>query len=123
MKRDWDIVRSVLEEIEGLGEQQFQGTQYLYGQTTPTAESDRVRHLLLLHDAGFVRGTEIQSLGDIGIMSPELTWEGHELLGTIRSRTVWARVKTIAATKGLELSFEAVKAIGKVALQQVLDGT
>lgn len=30
VKRDWEVIRSVLEEVEGLGEQQFQGAQYAY---------------------------------------------------------------------------------------------
>lgn len=122
MKRDWDTIRSVLEEIEGLGEQQFQGAQYSYGQDTPPDETERVRHLLLLRDAGFIKGVRFDSLGGPGIASPELTWEGHELLDTIRSKSVWTKVKSMAKDKGLELSFDAVKALGKVALDQVIGG-
>lgn len=123
MKRDWDTIRSVLEEIEGLGEQQFQGAQYSYGQETPAGETERVRHLLLLRDAGFVKGVSFDSLGGPGLASPELTWEGHELLDTIRSKTVWTKVKSMAKDKGLELSLDAVRALGKVALDQVIAGT
>ncbi|KQW57071.1 DUF2513 domain-containing protein [Variovorax sp. Root411] len=122
MKRDWDTIRSVLEEIEGLGEQQFQGAQYSYGQDTPPDETERVRHLLLLRDAGFIQGVRFDSLGGPGIASPELTWEGHELLDIIRSKTVWTKVKSMAKDKGLELSLDAVKALGKVALDQVIGG-
>jgi len=89
----------------GLGEQQFQGARYTYGQDTPLDETVRVRHLLLLRDAGYIKGVRFDSLGGPGIASPELTWEGHELLDTIRSRTVWAKVKSMAKDKGLELSF------------------
>lgn len=122
MKRNWDTIRSVLEEVEGLGEQQFQGAQYSYGQDTPTEKTERVRHLFLLHEAGFIKGNRADMLSGLSILSPELTWEGHELLNTIRPKTVWNKVKTIAQSKGLELSFDAVKALGKVALAQVLDG-
>jgi hypothetical protein len=98
----WDTIRFVLEEIEGLGEQQFHGARYSYGQDTPLDETVRVRHLLLLRDAGYIKGVRFDSLGGgPGIASPELTWEGHELLDTIRSRTV----KSMAKDKGLELSF------------------
>lgn len=120
MKRDWDTIRSVLEEVEGLGEQQFQGAQYGYSKDTPPDVTERVRHLLLLADAGFVKGVRVDSMGGPGMMCPELTWEGHELLDTIRSKTVWNKVKGMAKDKGLELSFAAVKALGKVALDQVI---
>lgn len=121
MKRDWDTIRSVLEEVEGLGEQCFQGAQFGYGQETPPDEVQRVRHMMLLRDAGFIKGIRVDALGGPGLMCPELTWEGHELLDTIRSKTVWTRVKTLAQDKGLELTFDAVKALGKVALDQIVN--
>ncbi len=120
MKRDWEIIRSVLEEVEGLEEQQFQGTQYMYDQNSLPDEVVKVRHLLLLRDAGFVKSASTNTISIPLIIAPELTWQGHELLDTIRSKTVWAKVKTMAKDKGLELTFDAVKALGKVALDQVL---
>ncbi|WP_075258773.1 DUF2513 domain-containing protein [Herbaspirillum camelliae] len=46
--------------------------------------------------------------------------EGHDLLDTIRSATVWNAIKDTAQKKGIELSFEAIKALGAFALKQVL---
>lgn len=39
----------------------------------------------------------------------------------MRSKAVWERIKTIAEAKGLELTFDSVKALGKVALDWVLN--
>jgi Hypothetical protein (DUF2513). len=49
-----------------------------------------------------------------------LTWQGHELLDTIRSKAVWERIKTTAKEKSIELTFDSVKALGKLALEWVL---
>lgn len=122
MKRDWEIVRSVLEEVEALGEQQFQGSQFGYAADTPNDQVLRVRHILLLHEAGFIKGVRADSFGGPALLSPELTWAGHELLDTIRSQTVWTRVKSLAKDKGLELTFDAVKGLGKLALDQIISG-
>ncbi|PZQ66937.1 MAG: hypothetical protein DI563_22365 [Variovorax paradoxus] len=122
MKRDWDVVRAVLEQVEALGDQHFDGHGFSYTAESPEDEVTRIRHLLLLRDAGFVRGLAVDTLAGPGLLGPELTWEGHELLGTIRSKTIWNRVKKLAADKGIELSFDVVKRLGKLALDQVLDG-
>lgn len=49
-------------------------------------------------------------------MSPELTWRGHDLLNSLRSKAVWERIKTTAKEKSLDLTFDTVKALGKLAL-------
>lgn len=41
---------------------------------------------------------------------------GHELLDTMRSKPVWERTKKVAAEKGIELSFEAVRLLAVRAL-------
>jgi hypothetical protein len=38
----------------------------------------------------------------------------------MRSQAVWERIKTVAKDKGIELTFDAVKALGKLALGLVL---
>jgi hypothetical protein len=51
---------------------------------------------------------------------PASTWAGHDLLHTLRSKTVWQRIKTTAKDKGIELTFDAVKSLGKVAVDWVI---
>jgi hypothetical protein len=120
MKRDWDVIRSVLEEIEGLGEQNFQAAQYSVHQGMTIDEETRVRHILLLRDAGYIKGVKADTLEGAGIISPELTMPGHDLLDTLRSATVWERTKKIAKEKGVELTFDTVKALAKVAFDQIM---
>jgi len=74
----------------------------------------------LLWKAGFISAIDITTYGGNAILSPELTWQGHELLDTIRSKAVWERIKTIAKEKSIELTLDSVKALGKLALEWVL---
>jgi hypothetical protein len=55
-----------------------------------------------------------------GLMSPELTWEGHELLAMLRSKPVWEKIKSTAQEKGIELSFDTVVALDKAAVAWVI---
>lgn len=55
-----------------------------------------------------------------GIHSPRLTLRGHELLAELRSKELWERVKSTAKSKGIELTFDAIKAISKVVLKQLI---
>ena len=53
------------------------------------------------------------------MICPDLTWQGHDLLDTLRSKPVWERIKTTAKDKGIELTFDAVKVLGKMALDAI----
>jgi hypothetical protein len=116
VKRDWDVIRDVLTEVEGLSSQDR--GDFIYGR----GRQDEVRagHAFLLWEAGFIKAIDANSLSGPSLISPDLTWEGHELLDTIRSKPVWEKVKTTAKDKGIELTFEAVIALGKAALQSAI---
>ena len=56
-----------------------------------------------------------------GIHSPRLTMAGHDLLDTMRSTTIWEKIKTTAKSKGIELTFDAIKALGALALKSTFE--
>jgi hypothetical protein len=108
MKRDWDVIRQVLTEIE-----EDDQDRLTYGE-----QEDRIktRHAFLLRDAGFISGIDTSTMDGKALLTPELTWEGHELLATLRSKPLWEKIKKAAQDKGIELSFEAVIALAKTVL-------
>lgn len=119
MRRDWDVIREVLSEIEGLTPPTRE--EFGYGvHRGYVADQAKVEHAKLLLEAGFIRGIETSTLEGFGLLSPELTWAGHDLLDTIRSRRVWEQIKTTARDKGLELTFDVVKALAGVAIQKIV---
>ncbi len=108
MKRDFDLIRQLLLEVEG--DTSVDPSGYT---------EDQVKyHKGLLVEAGLVEGmvkdssrsyTEIPDL----VVIKKLTWDGHEFLDQARQLTVWNRAKENLAKKGIELSLDALKAAMK----------
>jgi len=121
MKRDWDVIRQVLIEVEELSSTDRDSFVYGVGPEHPDEDSNKAEHALLLWKAGFISAIDAGTVdGSAAILSPELTWEGHDLLETMRSNTVWERIKSTAKDKGIELTFDAVKALAKPALDWII---
>lgn len=117
MIRDWDLIREVLTEVEAVPPDQRDSFRF----TDATASRAKIEHALLLVDAGYIEGTPYRPLSDPpALLRPALTWQGHELLDTIRSQALWERIKKTAAEKGLALTFESVKVLAVVALKSLV---
>lgn len=120
MKRNWDIIRDVLIEVETLDNAKFETIQY--GPASESDEPEKDAHGILLWKAGFIEGADASCLDGDAVLAQGLTWPGHDLLETIRSKAVWERIKATAQEKGIELTFDAVKALGKAALAAIIGG-
>jgi hypothetical protein len=114
MKRDWDVVRQVLSEIESGDRRQLRYSD--------SVDPIATEHAFLLLDAGYITAIDATTLDGRGLINPELTWEGHDLLDTIRSKSVWERVKQLAKEKGVELTLDSVKLLAAKALDMTLAG-
>lgn len=120
MKRDWDVIREVLIEVEALSDQERNTFGYGLGDEHAGEDPAKSEHALLLWKAGFIEAIDAGTMAGPAILSPDLTWQGHELLDTLRSKPVWERIKSTAKEKGLELTFDVVKGLGKLALDYVM---
>lgn len=136
MKRDWDLLRKLLTDIEeehdpladypvepkweNQTEQEYEQQLSKYRIVTNKLGG----HLELLVENGYIDGLNvIRSLDGglhYGVANPRLTMAGHDLLDTMRSATVWESIKTTAKDKGIELTFDSIKAIGAYALTKLL---
>lgn len=123
MKRDWDVIREVLIEVEGLSDDpNYRGNKvYGMGDEHFPGEAVKSAHAAMLWKAGYIEAIDVSTSGETAIISPELTWQGHDLLDTLRSKPVWDRIKAVAQDKGIELTFDAVKALGATALKWVVE--
>ncbi|MDC5139390.1 DUF2513 domain-containing protein, partial [Acinetobacter baumannii] len=104
MKRNWDTIRAVLIAIEDDN----------YDEYLEESENQDVilKNTALLIQAGFIDGKVLDSLDmSADVVVNDLTWQGHELLDTVRSKPVWDKIKSTALDKGLELTFDTVRAI------------
>ncbi|PKM08832.1 MAG: hypothetical protein CVV17_01115 [Gammaproteobacteria bacterium HGW-Gammaproteobacteria-7] len=104
MRRNWDCIRAILEASEALED----GVLLAPGILPGFSEDQVVGHIRLLEEAGLVEG---YPKGPGAMFVRRLTWNGHEFLSVLRSKTLWARVKTEAKDRGLALSFDLVRAL------------
>ncbi|MGB7194891.1 MAG: DUF2513 domain-containing protein [Collimonas pratensis] len=137
MKRDWDLLRKQLTDIEEELdvfadlpiEPKWEGDER-WEEFEPRDKEFRaiqariLGHLELLINSGYIDGVEVQRGADghfsLGVSSPRLTMSGHDLLNTMRSTTIWESVKSTAKTKGIELTFEVIKALAGLALKKTI---
>lgn len=120
MKRDWDLIRDILIEVEALETAKHE--TITFGPASGAENSARAEHGVMLWQAGYIRGADATTYDGHAVLAQGLTWEGHDLLDTIRSKAIWERIKATASEKGIELTVDAVKALGKAALAWAVGG-
>ena len=108
MKRDLDLVRQVLLQIEALPA----GPPAQY-RTSEIDDPVLLAHFELVIAAGLVNGKIARSQGVRGdvISISGLTWEGHEWIEMVRSETMWDETKSTLLENGGVLTFELTKAV------------
>ena len=93
MKRDLDLIRKLLVFFE----ERPHGGPIEIPPIDGYSEMEIQYHLLLLHEAGFLRCERIRSSTDpdrvIRVIPFYLTWEGQEFLQSIKDDTVWRKAK------------------------------
>jgi hypothetical protein len=119
MKRDWDLIREVLIELEALDTHNDR-KDYEIERGKPRDTDAMAEQALLLFKSRFIEGIDANTFDGPAVIARGLTWEGHDLLQTIRSKPVWERVKKIAEEKGIELTFDAVKQLAAKALAVII---
>lgn len=117
MKRDWDFIRDLLTDIEA-------GTDPKKKYEDTEEQEKFLYHTRLLAEAGYIeRISATQGINGHWTYSssrPYLSAAGHDLLETIRSQTVWEKIKQGAKDKGIELTTESVKVLSTWALKAIL---
>lgn len=109
MKRNWDTIREILIKVE---ECTLPTEMVRLSNFPPERAAEISYHAAILIEAGLVNGQMVQTLGPTvkDFFAHRLTWEGHEFLDSIRSNTVWEKTKKTFVDKGIEMTFDLVKA-------------
>ena len=109
MKRDMELVRNILLEIE---DQYIDVALYDLGVEGYDFKTIAY-HCRILYEAklindysGHYAENELQNFG-VG----SLTWEGHEFLDKVRDDTVWGKTKETMKDKGIPFGLDAIKQI------------
>lgn len=108
MKRDPELIRSILLRIEG-----HDGSNCEIDTSFDGFDEATVRyHVALLIEANFIRGSSYvitESLVPMAVPGL-LTWAGHEYLDSIRPKERWDKIKTAIGKTG---------SVGFAAIQQI----
>jgi len=117
MKRDWEVIRAIL-----IAAEEMEPNSQLNSCDVPGYDNQVVAaHMDMLHDAGYIDARFLRSTNLTAFLI-KTTYTGHDLLDTIRSEGMWTKIKSVAKTKGVELTFEVVKQVGKYVLDKTLKG-
>jgi len=127
MKRDMDMIRDLLLEIEG-GRKMFQtvsnteaemlGIPDEAGLSREDAEKLQL-HLELLEQQGLIE-VAFKALGGTVVVK-QITWSGHDFLDSVRDPEVWKKTKGGAAVAGgwtLDLLKDLAKGLLKKKIEE-----
>ena len=120
MKRDMDLVRLILLEIE----ERYRSTA-IYNLTIDGYDTETVAyHCKILDEAGLISDykakyadNEIYVFG----VGP-LTWDGNDFLEKIRDDSRWKKVKDTISQKGLPLAIDTIKSIANAIISAAAEG-
>lgn len=106
MKRDMDLIRQVLLEME---KQSFEdsGTFLKFDGYSDEEVSYQV---MLLDEAGLIQAQNLSGGSDLVWVPMRLTWQGHEFLDAARDDTRWNKAKDAMAKAG-GFVFEVAKSL------------
>jgi hypothetical protein len=115
MKRDWDLVRQILLALE-----KTESGRLMPGDV-PGWDTRMVSyHFKIMNEAGLICAKCVAGDGLEDCVGLSQTWEGRELLDSIRAHSVWNQVKGLVRRKGLDLTYYVVKEAAKSILESLL---
>lgn len=120
MKRDMDLVRLILLEIED----KYRSTA-IYDLSIDGYDTETVAyHCKILHEAGLISDYKAQYADNeiyvFGVGS--ITWDGNDFLEKIRDDSQWKKVKEIITKKGLPLIIESIKSVANALISATVEG-
>jgi hypothetical protein len=120
MKRDFDLLRSILFEVENLPPLQWHQIYAEDGQDHATY----IAHVELLIEAKLVNGevtrVEGQGVGKGIAVVTGLTWAGHDFLDAMKNDTVWLKARENILKPLGGVAFDVLKEWLKAEMRQKL---
>lgn len=105
MKRDMDLVRKILLEVESA-----QSTKEPLEVAIPDADDELVGYQIqIMMEAGLVHCANWSTDAYYDFRPQYLTWEGHEFLDACRDQGRWDKAKEIVRSSGAAVTFVVLK--------------
>lgn len=120
MKRDMDLVRLILLEIE----EEYQSTALINLSVDGYDLETVAYHCKIMYQAGLIDHYQAEYAGDGLYMFAvgSLTWEGHDYLDKVRDDSLWGKTKDAITKKGLPLVFDTIKAVANAFISAAVEG-
>ena len=120
MKRDMDLVRLILLEIED----KYRSTA-IYDLAIDGYDTEMVAyHCKILYEAGLISDYKAQYADNeiyvFGVGS--LTWDGNDFLEKIKDDSQWKKVKETITKKGLPLVVDTIKSVANALISATVEG-
>lgn len=122
MKRDMDLVREILLEIE----REYQGLAIRNFSIEGYDKTTVAEHCKMLYEYGIIdRFSTSPADNDPYYMYAvgNLTWEGYDYLEKIRDNTVWGKIKATFIEKGIPLLIDTVKTAADIYIEASIKTT
>lgn len=125
MKRDWKVIENIMEHIEKEDLHEYVSDQKYLTELHMDVD-DYLGHVRLIQEVGLVRSCLIPKdhyLGYTGVYLKDayITMSGYDLLDAMRNKTMWTAIKAKAASCGVLLSWEFIKAAIPVVIKEALE--
>lgn len=107
MKRDMDLIREILLLAEADPLPRMRVLPQIDGYT----KTQLVEHARLLTQAGLITSKTYRDEDGPGVISVQLTWNGHEFIESVRDPEIWKKTKAGAEKVGTW----SIKLLGEMA--------
>ena len=120
MKRDMDLVRKILLEIE----KQYKSTAIINLKIESYDMETVAYHCKILHEAGLISGYSAHYTGNTIYLFKvgSLTWEGNDYLDKVRDNSIWGKTKDAITQKGLPFILDTIKTISTAFITAPAEG-
>ena len=117
MKRDWELIRQILLKIE-----ESNGQHIMAEEMGVYPKEWVVYNMRMACQGGLIEGEgQAYMDGSCGFfVATGITSKGHDLLDQIRAEKTWAKTMDLIKEKGLDLSFDTIKAAAGAAVSSML---
>ncbi len=119
MKRDMDLVRRVLFELEETDDD----GDWIDFKLDGVDQKVLSGHIHLMAEAGLIEASDLSDREGPDWKPRRLTWRGHEFLEFIRSQTVWEKTKKAVIEKTGGLALGALEAYARHLVGQLFGVT
>ena len=106
MKRDWDLIKKILEIAEERPHATCNLETFLKEFPEGTEKPILEGHIRLMLSGGLFESRNPSPTRDLLAWSFCLSWKGHDFLDSIRNETIWSKVKETLKEKALTVPFE-----------------